>query len=278
MLPLRLILDGPADGAWNMAVDEALLLSAAAGGPPTLRFYRWSEPTLSLGYFQTHRQRQCHAGSLDCPLVRRASGGGAIVHDRELTYSFTTRFAGPFKRDQTQLYQLVHDTLIEALQELAPLESPVRFGTLKPDAPSRREPDLVGLAAPAASGRSEEPFLCFQRRSDEDVVLGDSKVAGSAQRRHGGAVVQHGSVLLERSECAPELPGWNDLASVPLGFDQLQRSWLGRLEEAFGRLLADGDRPEIVLFEVGKLSNQELADAEQAVRDKYRHPHWTERK
>src|SRR5882724_9809402 len=84
---LRLIIDPPAHGAWNMAVDEALLESAAVDGIATLRLYQWSEPTLSLGYFQPAADRQTHPASRECPLVRRASGGGAILHDRELTYS-----------------------------------------------------------------------------------------------------------------------------------------------------------------------------------------------
>ena len=83
---LRVIVDPPADGAWNMAVDEALLLSDERTGL-TIRFYQWEEPTLSLGYFQSLAEREQHPPSVDCPMVRRASGGGAILHDRELTYS-----------------------------------------------------------------------------------------------------------------------------------------------------------------------------------------------
>ena len=70
-----------------MAVDEALLETAASLGVPTLRFYQWQEPTMSLGYFQEYADRLRHAASAGCPTVRRASGGGAIMHDRELTYS-----------------------------------------------------------------------------------------------------------------------------------------------------------------------------------------------
>src|SRR4051812_36941289 len=83
----RVLFDPPAEGAWNMAVDEALGEAAAETKIATLRFYGWSRPTLSLGYFQKHDERVAHVGSAGCELVRRASGGGAIVHDRELTYS-----------------------------------------------------------------------------------------------------------------------------------------------------------------------------------------------
>src|SRR5436190_15116613 len=87
MESLRLIIDPPLIGPMNMAIDEALLESAATDGVATLRLYQWSEPTLSLGYFQAAEERERHQASTNCPLVRRASGGGAILHDRELTYS-----------------------------------------------------------------------------------------------------------------------------------------------------------------------------------------------
>src|SRR5437879_6894081 len=85
----RLLLDKPASGAWNMAVDEVLLDGVAAGtAPPTLRFYEWTPPCLSLGYFQPFEVVDvdgCRA--LGVEVVRRPTGGRAILHDRELTYS-----------------------------------------------------------------------------------------------------------------------------------------------------------------------------------------------
>ena len=70
-----------------MGVDEALLMDAVENGVATLRFYQWSEPTLSLGYFQRYADREQHTASRNCAVVRRQTGGGAILHDRELTYS-----------------------------------------------------------------------------------------------------------------------------------------------------------------------------------------------
>src|SRR5438094_9157784 len=85
----RLLLDPPAEGAWNMAVDEVLLDGVAAGSaPPTLRFYSWMPACLSLGYFQPSsvvNVEGCHGLGID--IVRRPTGGRAILHDRELTYS-----------------------------------------------------------------------------------------------------------------------------------------------------------------------------------------------
>lgn len=124
MMETRLICDGPADGVWNMAVDEALLETVGDGptsntarvGMPAavLRFYRWSPATLSLGYFQGASERAGHAASRDCPWVRRASGGGAILHDHELTYSFATAVANGLGGHET-LYDAFHDTLVETL-------------------------------------------------------------------------------------------------------------------------------------------------------------------
>ena len=85
MAPFRLIIDSAGDGIWNMSVDEALLQSAAHESfVPTLRFYQWDKPTLSLGYFQQYEERSQHTSSNQCPVVRRSTGGGAILHHHEL--------------------------------------------------------------------------------------------------------------------------------------------------------------------------------------------------
>ncbi len=192
MIPCRLIIDPPAAGAWNMALDEALLESAGRDGIASLRFYSWQEPTLSLGYFQPHADRQLHTASASCALVRRASGGGAILHDQELTYSIALPGTHPLAARAEKLYQAAHASLIETLAELGV---------------------VAALCAPSndAGSRADKPFLCFQRRETGDVLLGQYKVAGSAQRRQRGAVLQHGSVLWARSKFAPELPGICDL-------------------------------------------------------------------
>jgi hypothetical protein len=100
---IRLIIDPPQNGAWNMAVDEALLLDAIEDGSATLRFYQWSEPTLSLGYFQRYADRNQHHASRNCAIVRRQSGGGAILHDRELTYSLVLPPGHPLGRNPNGL-------------------------------------------------------------------------------------------------------------------------------------------------------------------------------
>ena len=95
----HLIVDAPADGAWNMAADEALLHTVSNTETPVLRFYQWQSPTLSLGYFQSYADRNQHAASLEADVVRRLSGGGAILHDQELTYSLVLPGSNPLASD-----------------------------------------------------------------------------------------------------------------------------------------------------------------------------------
>jgi lipoate-protein ligase A len=206
----RLLFDPPAAGAWNMALDEALLESATAGNHCTLRFYQWSEPTLSLGYFQKHEDRAKHIASNGCALVRRSSGGGAILHDRELTYSFTVPPEHRLARTPTDLYHAFHGSLLETLGLLAGSNFELSAGNAR---------------VPAA----DEPFLCFRRHAPGDVLLNGHKIAGSAQRRHRGAVLQHGSILLKRSALAAELPGVQELTGVRIEPEILARKWSAML-------------------------------------------------
>ena len=115
--PFRLLLDPPAPGAWNMSVDEALLETAAADGQCTLRLYRWQEPTLSLGYFQAYDDRRQHAASNRSGVVRRPSGGGAILHDREVTYSLAIPSRHPLSVRRLECYEAVHLALVDVLAQ-----------------------------------------------------------------------------------------------------------------------------------------------------------------
>jgi lipoate-protein ligase A len=243
----RLLLDPPARGATNMAVDEALLQSAAGRGEATLRFYTWQEATLSLGYFQGHAERQAHGASLACPLVRRATGGGAIVHHFELTYSFVAPLADRLSADAEALYYSFHETLIETLGV---------FGI---------EARLCD--APIIHERGQEPFLCFQRRAKGDVLCGDYKITGSAQRRHHGAVLQHGSVLLMQSPAATELPGVAELAGRVLSTPELITAWTPALAFRLG-----------LQWEPGALSAEETASAARIEGEKFAASAWTERR
>jgi lipoate-protein ligase A len=242
--PLRVIVDSPASGAWNMAVDEALLTSPDFAGL-TLRFYSWQEPTLSLGYFQSLADREQHAASAACPIVRRASGGGAILHDVELTYSIVAPVAQRWGAAAHDLYLVAHRSLCAVLDNWG-----IHASLYQP-------PEN----APA---KAEEPFLCFERRSSGDVVLQGAKICGSAQRRHLSRVLQHGSVLLGRSAAAPELPGIAELAGRPLAMTDFRGAWIAQLAQAL--------QCQAVASE---LQSVEVARAQEILQGKFGHPKWT---
>jgi len=184
-----------ADGAANMALDEALLDKVAQGADVALlRTYGWSVPTLSLGYFQHLEEAHADPRWRSAPIVRRLSGGGAIWHHHELTYALAVPASHPLARPSTKLYRAVHTAILNSLR-------------------------IRGVSAfqrgdQASSEKSERKraFLCFTDTNQEDIVTDDIKIVGSAQRRRGGAVLQHGSLLLARSSRTPELPGVCDVA------------------------------------------------------------------
>lgn len=198
---LRLIKDPAGAGSWNMSVDQAMLAQADEVGVVTLRFYRWQQPTLSLGYFQKSADRDEHAASVDCPLIRRASGGGAILHDDELTYSLCIPSKSRWSKRNEWLYTMVHRAIVESLSTRGAKAKLFEVGQ-----------DPAG---------EKNAFLCFQRRTSGDIVLNGHKVVGSAQRRLKNAVLQHGSILISSSRHAAELPGVNDLVDQEFNFEEI---------------------------------------------------------
>ncbi len=235
----RLILDPPAPGAWNMAVDEVLWEWAGATGECCWRFYRWEEPTLSLGYSQSYEERERHPPSRRCSAVRRISGGGAILHDHELTYSLVVPANHHLARRSCCLCTKIHNSLVGALAEAG---------------------IVAGLCREPIPRPKSQPFLCFERRSLGDVVVQGVKVAGSAQRRSRGAVLQHGSVLLARSPAAPELAGLVDVAGIAVRDEDLARIWLEKLAESLGLVwrhtpLSDGERAQAARLAESKFAS-----------------------
>ena len=182
----------PQSGVRNMAVDEALLEAALEREECTVRWYRWRTGTVSVGYFQDGRAAAAIPGLAALPVVRRLTGGGAILHHHEWTYSCAVPAEHPLAQTPLRIYELVHGQIIAALDE-AGIHS-------------------AALRGAAVSGQ-QEAFLCFGRGDPRDVVLKGNKIVGSAQRRRRGAVLQHGSLLLHRSEYAGQFPGVLDLAA-----------------------------------------------------------------
>ena len=231
-----------------MAIDEALLRSASSRpGLTTLRFYQWSEATLSLGYFQSCEERNSHHLSRNCQLVRRSTGGGAILHDAELTYSLTTPIENRLSNQAGHFYEQLHGTLTEALSRLGVACEQFSHG--------------------AKIRRNDEPFLCFHRRTMGDVICAGHKIGGSAQRRRQGGLLQHGSVLLSTSNKAPELPGIKQLTDVRLTAEDLISCWLPVIVKTLG------------FYELkSPYSEKELAWAKSFAKHKFGHQDWTNRR
>ncbi|MFK7770308.1 MAG: biotin/lipoate A/B protein ligase family protein [Mariniblastus sp.] len=250
----RLIIDPPANGAWNMAVDQALLETANRTGQMTLRFYQWSEPTLSLGYFQNHHDREKHPPSINCPMVRRKTGGGAIMHDHELTYSLSIPSQNRWSRKNTELYSTLHQIIIDLLAEY--------------EIQSHLHKDVASTAAPRISPNVDHSaFMCFNRRSDGDIVLGGHKVVGSAQRRLKNALLQHGSILMDNSQMAPDLKGIRDLSNFCLN-----------VGETIEKICKDVTKRLQLVLNHEKLGNLENSAVESAFESTFNSKEWNFRR
>jgi lipoate-protein ligase A len=265
----RLIVDSPNDGAWNMSVDQALLETANETGLTTLRFYQWDEPTLSLGYFQNHQDRALHLPSLNCPLVRRRTGGGAILHDRELTYSLCVPSTNRWSTKNGELYETIHQIIIEYLKEHG-IEAAL-YRDLETTPAQKHETQKPELDEPdAVSNRSsvdQNEFMCFRRRSPGDVVLKGYKIVGSAQRRGKSALLQHGTILLEKSQFSPELPGIGELAGISLC-----------VTKTIEKLTASAEIRLRTKLIIGKLCQFEIKAAKRVYTGQFGNQEWTVRR
>ena len=257
----RLIRDAPGEGAWNMAVDEAIARAVGrATAPPTLRLYRWRHPTVSLGYGQRWE------GALDrdacrrrgVGIVRRPTGGRAVLHAAEITYSASVPVRG-----------LWGGLTVE--------ESFVRLCTALMAAFRRLgiETALGPTGAAALRGRSA---ACFDLAGLPAILASGRKLVGSAQRRWESCLLQHGSILLHFDADLHRsiFPGWSDAASGRI-------TCLGELAPACGTpaieaALLAGWADALGPGRAGSLAADELTEAHQLVRERYGNPDWTFRR
>jgi len=174
----RLLRTQPAPGAWNMAIDEAILESTSQGSVlPTLRLFGWSPPCLSIGYAQPIDDvSMVRLKDRGWDIVRRPTGGRAILHTDELTYSICGRNNLPqLKGGVLESYQRLSLGLLEALRLLGV------------DADTPKE-----TAQPISI--NEQNPVCFEVPSKYEITMGGKKLIGSAQARRKSGVLQHGSL------------------------------------------------------------------------------------
>ncbi|MNK62428.1 Octanoyltransferase LipM [compost metagenome] len=171
--PWRLLPDTVGDAAWNMALDEALLESHRLGlTPPTLRFYSWEPAALSLGYAQPLGDVNLDAcQKAGIAVVRRSTGGRAVLHQGEFTYAVIASEGFPASVAGT--YRMITEVLAQAIARLG--------------VPADIAPGKLSRAGSAS---------CFQSATQADLVALGRKLVGSAQTRRDGAFLQHGSLML----------------------------------------------------------------------------------
>jgi lipoate-protein ligase A len=270
----RLIRSPAAPGAWNMAADEAILESSGRGEtPPTLRLYAWSPPCLSLGYAQPLSDVDLAAlESRGWELVRRPTGGRAILHTDELTYSV----AGPLDEPRLvggvlESYRILAAALLRALQLLG--------------IPAQAD-EKPAAAVPQGAQPNQNP-VCFEVPSNYEITVGGKKLIGSAQARRKEGVLQHGSLplqgdltrivqalifpdpqararaaerLLQRATTAERVLG------RPLDWEQAAQAFVQAFAETLNLQLLPGD-----------LTPEERQRAEALLAEKYASPAWTGR-
>ena len=183
-------------GPENMAADETLLLSAQ-DGVASLRFYQWSPATLSLGYFQAANSRLSDPRLAPLAYVRRLSGGQALVHHLEVTYCLALPH-GPCQHGEPWRERM-HRIIAAAFRSLG-----------------------VELAPAAQEQQDPSTILCFRQITPGDLLCRGAKVVGSAQRKRGQCLLQHGGILLAMSSHTPSLPGTRELSGRSVSAEQIR--------------------------------------------------------
>lgn len=270
----RVIHSGHRDAYTNMAVDEAIREAVGRGTvPPTLRIYGWRPPGVSLGYFQ-EADEQVDLTAIrqrGWDLVRRPTGGRAILHDDEVTYSVCVTEDG-----------LAHgDSVLGSYRELSQgIQRGLELLGIQADLGSK--PPARGELDPAGS---KAPPICFTQSTRADMVARGRKIVGSAQVRRDGVILQHGSVpmTLNVADHLAVMPGTgqeddgavlsqaavgvSEVLGRPVSFEELGDALVAGFAEALG-----------VEMQPGQLTETEQARAAQLRSEKYATEQWNIRR
>lgn len=255
--PWRWLLSAPLSGAENMALDEALMLRARERDECFLRVYTWARPTLSLGRNQGARGKYdvARADALGIDIIRRPTGGRAVLHHREITYSV----AAPVEAtgDLRESCRALNVILLDAL---------ARMGV------------AAEIASPAGRARIPDTHPCFGAAVAGEIVAGGRKLVGSAQVREKGVLLQHGSVLIEDDQ---------DLAAELALRPAAMACRPATLLEQLGRVPVATEFAEAMVAALGTLTGQAvrplntdaaLTESAAALRLKYEGDDWTWRR
>jgi len=264
----RLIVEArPRSGPWNMAVDEAIMLAYQAGEvAPTLRFYRWAPPTVTLGYFQDAATEVDREACLreGIGLVRRLTGGRAVLHDKEVTYSVVVS-SGLLPGSVVETYRKLAGGLVTGFKDLG----------------------LDAALAPekATPGGPGSPYgACFEVPSSYEIVARGRKVVGSAQVRRKDVILQHGAILLELDAgLLGRVLGLGEeagarIAGKAAGLAELLNGRVPGYEEVCGAVARGLEAVLGVVLRPGRLTEGETLTARRLVRDRYGRDAWNLRR
>ncbi|MFC2042802.1 biotin/lipoate A/B protein ligase family protein [Chloroflexota bacterium] len=274
----RLIKTPPAQGPWNMAVDEAVLEAVGKGVvPPTLRLYAWEPPYLSLGYAQPVADVSLEElNSQGWGIVRRPTGGRAILHTDELTYSVIGPHDDPHLAGGIlESYSNLSQALLSALHMLG--------------IPAEAQESNAGPGASRIKRREEKNKnpVCFEIPSNYEITVNGKKIVGSAQARRKEGVLQHGSLPLSgdltrvvqvlkfpdnraQADAARRLVNRAITAEEALGYPISWETAAGSFAIAFRDTLN-------LDLQLSDLTTGEQRRAEQLVQEKYTIPEWNNR-
>ena len=267
---------GKCSPSFNMALDEALLKWHSEGKmPPIIRFYEWQPATLSIGYFQQSK-RDIDFNALNAQgisFVRRPTGGRAVLHEHELTYSIIVDEHYPnIPESVTEAYRMLSEGLLIGFQNLG-LDAYFSIPKTKQQQISLKQPKSA---------------VCFDAPSWYELVVEGKKVAGSAQTRQHGVILQHGAILLSlniekllsvfnfkspeaREKMRTELPyravAIDTLTNQVLSIDACKRAFKTGFEQAL--------HIELIPY---KLTDEQLQLVAQIEREKYANDAWNFKK
>ncbi|MFZ0532055.1 MAG: biotin/lipoate A/B protein ligase family protein [Anaerolineales bacterium] len=266
----RLLVTPPSHGAWNMAMDEAVLEAVGQSQAlPSLRLYAWEPPCLSIGYAQPSADVDLNSlSNLGWDWVRRPTGGRAILHTDELTYSVIVPLNEPrVSGGVIESYQRLSKALLAALHSL---NIPAEAHPINP-----------------SGNIQESATVCFEAPSNYEIVVHGKKLIGNAQARRKNGVLQHGTLPLSgdltritqvlvysdeqsRRQAALRLLSHATTVETVLGY---KITW-----ETVAKAFTAGFQSELDIELVrGDLSDQEIKRTERLEQEKYSHPSWLER-
>lgn len=262
----RLLQTPPLPGALNMAIDHTLLETYPLHPQPTLRFYRWKPASVSLGVAQRLARDvdQAACAELGIDVVRRPTGGRAILHDQEVTYALVIAVNHPLIGGSSvvEAYRAISTALCAGLAALG----------------------IAAELAPRAKRQQAQSAACFDRLSDYEITVGGRKLVGSAQARRHGVLLQHGTLLqhadlqrlsrvlrlppaLSEAQLAQRLVALDETLAEPPSFEAVVAALIGGLEQTWP-----------VQLTPGALTHHEQQRAAELVRDVYANPAWTARR